>query len=123
VIFLTGHEDPAKGEGSVRWEAYAKLDATLCIYMGVRNLAKILSRLTTGGLPGDTPAAIVQCAADPAAQQVLLATAASLAGRAQAEGIASPALAIVGPVAAFAERLNWFGAFQHAEAAGLDSAR
>ena len=30
VVFLTGHEDPAKRGGSVRWEDYARLGATLC---------------------------------------------------------------------------------------------
>ncbi|HEY3755041.1 MAG TPA: uroporphyrinogen-III C-methyltransferase [Opitutaceae bacterium] len=119
VVFLTGHEDPAKAETLVRWESYAKLDATLCIYMGVKNLPRILDRLTGAGLSGDTPAALIQCAADPSAQRVLLATASSLAETASAEAFASPALAIVGPVAAFAERLNWFGTFQQAEAAGL----
>jgi uroporphyrin-III C-methyltransferase len=118
VVFLTGHEDPAKGEGHIRWEAYARLDATLCIYMGVRNLPGILGRLTAAGLSGETPAALVECAADPAAQRVLVATASTLGSLAAAESFASPALAIVGPVAQFAERLNWFSALQHAGAEG-----
>src|ERR1035438_6460917 len=45
VVLLTGHEDPSKPGAAVRWEDYARLKATLCIYMGVKNLATIAGRL------------------------------------------------------------------------------
>src|SRR3954466_13734072 len=41
VVFLTGHEDPQKPDSAVRWEDYGKLRATLCIYMGMKNLETI----------------------------------------------------------------------------------
>ena len=50
VVLLTGHEDPAKPGASVRWEDYAKLGATLCVYMGVKNLGTIAERLEAGGM-------------------------------------------------------------------------
>lgn len=107
VVFLTGHEDPAKHEDDgLDWAKYAKLDATLCIYMGVRNLAPILSRLLAAGLAPETPAALVQSAAGER-QRILVATAGTLADRAKAEHFATPALAIVGPVAALSTELNW----------------
>ena len=59
VVLLTGHEDPAKPGATVHWEDYARLKATLCIYMGVRNLPEITRRLEAGGLGGSTPAAII----------------------------------------------------------------
>ncbi len=62
VVFLTGHEDPAKPDASVRWEDYARIGATLCIYMGMRNLAVIARRLQAAGLDPETPAAVVQAA-------------------------------------------------------------
>ena len=107
IVFLTGHEDPAKPDRTVRWEDYARLGATLCIYMGVRNLADITRRLEAGGLAGATPAALVQ-AATTARQRLLRANLATLAARAQAEKFESPAVAIIGPVAACAEDLAWF---------------
>jgi uroporphyrinogen III methyltransferase/synthase len=107
VVFLTGHEDPGKGRTAVKWEDYGRLDATLCIYMGVRNLGAILSRLQAGGLAPDTPAALVE-AATTENHRFVLATAATLAARAEAAAYASPAIAIIGPVAANAESLAWF---------------
>jgi len=109
VVFLTGHEDPAKPENSVRWEDYARLGATLCIYMGVRNLSAITRRLQDGGLPGGTPALIVQAATTPE-HRSLLATVETLADRAAEDDFEAPAIVIIGEVAAYAERLAWFEA-------------
>lgn len=104
VVFLTGHEDPSKERGPIRWEDYARLGATLCIYMARRHLAAIAERLRAGGLSGDTPAVLVQ-AATTSGQRTLHATLGTLAARADEEGFGSPALVIVGEVAALAERL------------------
>jgi uroporphyrinogen III methyltransferase/synthase len=116
VVFLTGHEDPAKRGGSVRWEDYARLGATLCIYMGMHNLAPIALRLQAGGLPAETPAAIVH-AATTDRHRLALATLGTLAARAREENFTAPALIIVGEVAAFGERLAWFETAQLAAAA------
>jgi uroporphyrinogen III methyltransferase/synthase len=107
VIFLTGHEDPDKPGAGVPWEDYGRLSATLCVYMGLRNLGTITDRLQAGGLPPDTPAALIH-AATTAEHRVLRATVSELADRAVAEQFVSPALAIIGPVAAFADTLAWF---------------
>jgi len=109
VVFLTGHEDPAKPDGAVRWEDYSRLGATLCIYMGVRNLPEITRRLQAGGMPGTTPAAIVHSATTERHRQQL-ATLATLAAVAAEENFEAPAMVIIGEVAAFAEELAWFGA-------------
>ena len=107
VIFLTGHEDPAKPGATVRWEDYARLGATLCIYMGMHNLPTIARRLQDGGLAGDTPAAIVQ-GATTARHRSVAATLATLAECAAAGQFAAPAIVIIGPVAASGESLAWF---------------
>ena len=116
VVFLTGHEDPSKPGATIRWEDYARLGATLCIYMGMHNLDSILRRLLEGGLPPSTPAAIVQ-EATTARQRLILATAASLAEKASAEGFSSPAIVIIGEVAAFSGRISWFDPSQPAASA------
>ncbi len=51
VVFLTGHEDPNKPDSAIRWEDYGRLGATLCVYMGMKNLETITRRLQAGGLP------------------------------------------------------------------------
>ncbi len=99
LVFLTGHESPGKPESAVRWEDYAKLRATLCIYMGRHRLASITQRLMDGGLSGDTPAAIIEAATTERRREVL-ATLSTLAERSEAAAIASPAIVIIGGVCA-----------------------
>lgn len=107
VIFLTGHEDPAKSEAVVRWEDYARPGNTLCIYMAMHNLAAIAARLQAGGLPASTPAAIVQDATTER-QRMLTATLATVAARAQEEAFSAPAMVIVGEVVKLTTELAEF---------------
>jgi uroporphyrinogen III methyltransferase/synthase len=116
VVMLTGHEDPSKPGATVHWEDYARLKATLCIYMGVRNLGTILERLVRGGMDPATPAAIVQ-SATTRAHRTLLGTVGSLAEMAAAEHVEAPAMVVIGEVASFSEKLGWFETALHAEAA------
>ncbi len=111
VVLLTGHEDPSKPGATVHWEDYARLNATLCVYMGVKNLATITRRLEAGGMKGETPAAIVQSASTDRHRRITgtLSTIAELAG---AAGIEAPAMLIIGEVAAFSDKLSWFEAAQ-----------
>jgi uroporphyrinogen III methyltransferase/synthase len=107
VVFLTGHEDPAKPDATVNWEDYARLPATLCIYMGMKNLPEITRRLQAGGRPADEPAAVI-AAATTARHRALITTLGQLAAGAAAADFAAPAIVIIGPVAACAADLAWF---------------
>src|ERR1700683_2659548 len=51
VAFVTGHEDPAKSESALDWDALARFPGTLRVYMGVRRLEAITERLLAGGRP------------------------------------------------------------------------
>jgi uroporphyrinogen III methyltransferase / synthase len=107
VVLLTGHEDPSKPDATVRWEDYAKLKATLCVYMGVKNLGTIARRLESGGLAASTPAAIVQSATTESHRHIL-GTLGTIADLAERENVEAPAMLIIGEVAAFSEKLAWF---------------
>lgn len=95
VVFLTGHEDPSKEESSIRWEDYGRLGATLCVYMGMKNLETILRRLQAGGLSADTPAAVIQNATT-ARQSQFVSTAGRLALESERAGFGAPAIVIIG---------------------------
>ena len=95
VVFLTGHEDPAKPESSIRWEDYGRLGATLCVYMGMKNLETILRRLQAGGLSAGTPAAVIQNATT-ARQTQFVSTASRLALESERAGFGAPAIVIIG---------------------------
>ena len=103
VVFLTGHEYPGKPGAAVCWEDYARLKATLCIYMGMHRLGAITRRLQDGGLSPDTPAVIIQAATTERHREVL-ATLGTLAERSEAAGIVTPAIVIIGEVAAHRPR-------------------
>ncbi|NLV56877.1 MAG: uroporphyrinogen-III C-methyltransferase, partial [Acidimicrobiales bacterium] len=62
---ITGHEDPAAGEGTVDWEAAARLGGTLVVLMGVARWPRIARRLLDAGMAPDTPAAAVRWGTRP----------------------------------------------------------
>ncbi|MSU24212.1 MAG: uroporphyrinogen-III C-methyltransferase [Opitutus sp.] len=109
VVFLTGHEDPNKPDAAIRWEDYGRLGATLCIYMGMKNLETITRRLQVGGLASDTPAAVIQSATTGGHRQ-LLAPVGEIAQRSEHAGFGAPAIVVIGEVAALADKLAWFDA-------------
>ncbi|HEY4376099.1 MAG TPA: uroporphyrinogen-III C-methyltransferase [Acidimicrobiales bacterium] len=98
---VTGHEDPASGDGTVDWEAVARVGGTIVVLMGVERWPAIAARLLAGGLAPTTPAAAVRWGTRP--QQVTTrATLATLADH----PLASPSVIVVGAVAA--EELSSF---------------
>lgn len=102
VVFITGHAAPEAGHAPIDWAAYARLDATLCVYMGVRSFGRIAGELVAGGRSVDTPVALVSAAATPA-QQIQVATLGTAAAVADAVALPTPALVIVGEVVRAAE--------------------
>ncbi len=104
---VTGHEavalsDEVTGvEGSVDWDAVARVGGTIIILMGVARMAAIAERLIAGGRSPDTPAAAVQWGTRPE-QRTIRATLATLADH----DLAAPSTIVVGEVAA--EDLAWF---------------
>ncbi len=98
---VTGHEDPAKGEGSVNWEAVAALGGTVVVLMGAARCRAICDRIIAGGMDPDTPAAAVRWGTRPN-QRTLRATLATLADL----DPQPPATIVIGEVAA--ADLAWF---------------
>ena len=101
VTVVTGHEDPAKGEPEVDWEAMGALGGTLVVLMGVKRWPEISARLVAGGRDPQTPAAAVRWGSRPE-QQTLRGTLGSL----DLSDVRPPATGVVGEVAAV--DLNWF---------------
>jgi uroporphyrin-III C-methyltransferase len=97
VVFVTGHECARKSGDTVDWAAYSRLRATLCVYMGASNLADIAEKLASGGMPEDTPVALVSRASWPD-QSIRFSTLGELSAGTHGEAD-TPALAIIGEVA------------------------
>lgn len=105
VVFATGHKK--EGPVDLDWAALARPMQTVVIYMGVSRIEEIARRLVAYGMARNTPAAIVRRGTLPD-QQVLVATLADLADKAEAAGIKPPALMIIGTVVTLAPTLGWF---------------
>src|SRR5947209_13447187 len=60
VAFVTGHEDPAKPESAIDWDALARFPGTLVFYMGIKQLPEITKRLVGAGRAADEPAAVIE---------------------------------------------------------------
>ncbi len=90
------------------WQALAQERHTVALYMGVAGLGRIRDGLMVHGRSGRTPVAIVENGSRPE-QRVLLTTLAELEDAGREQQVRSPALVIVGEVAALAARLHWYG--------------
>lgn len=103
---VTGHEDPSKPAEQTDWAALAAVPGTLIILMGMGRLSGITERLIAGGRPADQPAAAVQWGTTPR-QRRLVSTLGELPEAVAAAGLGSPAVVVVGPVAALASSIGW----------------
>lgn len=99
VTLVTG--TPGDGRAEPDWRGLARSGTTLVIYMGLGRLLNIVARLIAGGLPPDTPAAAIASGTLPA-QRHVKGTLRDLPERVAAAGLASPAIIVVGEVAALA---------------------
>ena len=106
VAFVTGHEDPAKAESAIDWEALARFPGTLVLYMGVKNLPRIAERLIEAGRDPDQPAAAVQRGTHPD-QRTVLATTATLPAAVAEAALGPPSILVFGAVAARREKIAW----------------
>jgi uroporphyrin-III C-methyltransferase / precorrin-2 dehydrogenase / sirohydrochlorin ferrochelatase len=108
VTFVTGHS-PESGvpEREPDWGALAKPATTVVFYMGLARLDRIVAQLMEHGAPGTRPAAVI-AQASTAQQRVITATLDGLCQAVARAGIESPALLVVGDVAALHSSLAWF---------------
>jgi len=96
VVFLTGHEDTAKSRGQIEWDRIAGTD-TVVIYMGIRNLHGIVTRLLSNGVPSGRPVAVVFDGTLPG-QTVVAGTLDDIEGRVAGQTCSGPGLIILGDV-------------------------
>jgi uroporphyrinogen III methyltransferase/synthase len=107
VAFVTGHEQPDKDTSSLDWDALARFPGTLVLYMSITRLPQHVEALLRHGKAANTPAAVVRWAS-MARQRVVEAPLVELPAAVQAAGVKSPAIVLIGSVAALRSELAWF---------------
>jgi uroporphyrin-III C-methyltransferase/precorrin-2 dehydrogenase/sirohydrochlorin ferrochelatase len=107
VRLLTAHTQD--GSAAPDWRALAQERQTLALYMGVAALPELRDRLLEYGRAADTPFALIENGSRRE-QRVIVGRLDQLPEASEQQRVRSPALLILGEVAALAETLHWFGA-------------
>ena len=99
VAFVTGHAAEGAGD-EPDWDALAKSGLTLVIYMGITHAEALRARLLAAGVAPGMPVAVIAHATRPE-QDAVVATLDDFVAAMHAGGVArSPAIIVVGEVAA-----------------------
>ncbi|MFG5862269.1 uroporphyrinogen-III C-methyltransferase [Metapseudomonas sp. CR1201] len=96
VTLVTAH---TQDDSSLNWGALAQSGTTLVVYMGVAKLADIREGLLAGGMAGAMPVAMIENASLPH-QRECRSTLARMQADARTFELKSPAILIIGEVAA-----------------------
>jgi uroporphyrin-III C-methyltransferase len=113
VALVTGHA--ADGNDEPDWRALVASRLTLVIYMGTRRADELRDALRDAGMPGTTPVAVIANATRPEQAELVSSLDKFVEATASAR-LASPAIIVVGYVAALARR----GQAGSRKAAGAD---
>ena len=90
------------------WQSLATGRETLAVYMGVAALPQLCAELLRHGRSAATPVAFVENGSRPE-QRVVVGSLGEIEALAARHAVRSPALLIIGEVAALARTLHWFG--------------
>lgn len=103
VVLATGFA--AVSDDRPDWKALARTGHPIVIYMGLTHLAETVADLRAGGLPDDTPCAVIENATLPQ-ERTVVATLGTLMEVSTRENIASPTLVVVGGIVALREQMR-----------------
>lgn len=101
---ITGHDQSIE---QINWDLFIKEKHTLIIYMGMKNLSKIIDKLSNHGINTETPIALVQWGTT-SKQKCVTGTLETICLEAESHQISNPAIIIIGDVVRFHQPLNWF---------------
>ncbi len=105
---ITGHAR-AGAELKIDFDALRRTGGTLVFLMSITSLPKICFGLLGAGMDPNMPAAVIERGTLPQ-QRKLISTLENLPRDAEAQGVKSPAIIVVGKVCALSDRFDWFDA-------------
>lgn len=94
---VTGHLPPGHPKSLVDWAALARLRGTVCVLMGLRNLAPIVEALIAGGRGGNTPVAVIR-EGTTGGQRTVRGTLETIVARVAEAKPRPPAVVVIGEV-------------------------
>jgi uroporphyrin-III C-methyltransferase/precorrin-2 dehydrogenase/sirohydrochlorin ferrochelatase len=105
---VSAHLDPSHPGATVDWAALAAGPGTLVLLMAVAHLEQIAAELIKRGRDARTPVAVI-CDGTAPQQRVLTSTLGQVAADATAQGVAPPAVVVVGEVVRLRALLGGLG--------------
>jgi uroporphyrinogen III methyltransferase / synthase len=102
---FTGHEDPAKGETAIDYQALVAGKGTLVMLMGMERLASIVPELLANGADSQLPVALIRWGTT-GRQETLIGKLGSIVPA--SAGFEPPAIAVFGRVVELRDKLRWF---------------
>lgn len=111
VTFLTGHDATGLVPDSMDWTSISKGSSVIVMYMAMKHIALIASRLIAAGRKKSEPIAFV-CNATTGEQQVLETTLEYAQIEVERAGLRPPAIVVVGEVVRLRAALDWLGAIE-----------
>ncbi len=104
-MFVTGHLKD--GTTDLNWDAVAQPNQTVVFYMGLQTVKELCKELVAHGLPGTTPAALVEKGTTQD-QRVHIGDLTTLHEIVKKNNVKAPTLIIVGEVVKLHDKLSWF---------------
>lgn len=108
VTFITGHDQSGNATGSLNWQAISDGSQVLVIYMGMKHIAQISSKLIAAGRPLSEPVAVVTTATTEH-QRVLETTLGTIVDDIAQAAMEPPAIICVGSSVLMRQVLDWQG--------------
>ena len=108
VTFITGHDQSGNATSSINWQAISDGSQVLVIYMGMKHIAQITSKLIDAGRPLSEPVAVVTSATTED-QKVLETTLGTIIEDIAAAEMSPPAIICVGSSVLMRQVLDWQG--------------
>lgn len=105
VTFVTGHEKEDREGDRVDWKALADSHGTIVILMGLGNSEAISKGLMEGGMPPETPAAVITSGSTPE-QRVETTVISKLAETISEKKMSPPGIMVIGSVVSVREKLG-----------------
>ena len=107
VSFVTGHLAGSEKPELLDWDAISRATPVIVIYMAMSKLPVIVDKLMAAGRAADEPVAIVTHATTPQ-QKTLVSSLSQIVGDVEQNGLQPPSIIVIGGVAKYAEKLDWF---------------
>lgn len=104
VLFLTGHDESGTVPGAVNWPAVARAAPVIVMFMAVKHLPSIATKLLDAGRAPDEQLTLVSNVANP--HQAVHET--TLGAATAPIDVPTPAIVVLGAVARYREHLHWY---------------